>query len=105
MDASRLWQLNCPDSFVYEANQSRAIVFGVDFTRPPAATNGASHCGSTLQQAEKDATFIASAVQERMIGRKDESDEVQIYTYTPSPATMTSALLLEWRRCSMNSSG
>ena len=79
MDASKVWQLNCPQSFVYEADQSRAVVFGVDYT-PPATTNGATQCGSKLWQAEKDATFIAGAVQEKLIGCKDESDQVQIYT-------------------------
>ena len=78
MDASRLWQLNCPEAFVYEANQSRAVVFGVDFT--PAATNGATHCRSRLRQADKDATFIAGAVREKMIGCDATSDQVQTCT-------------------------
>ena len=79
MDTSRLRQLNFPPSFVYEANKSRVIVFGVDFI-PPATTNGATHCGSKLRQAEKDAAFVASAVQEKMIGCGDESDQVTVYT-------------------------
>lgn len=81
MDASRLWQLECPDAFTYKANQSRAVVFGVDFS-PPAATNGAthSHGESRLRQAEKDATFIASAVREKMIGCDITSDQVQTCT-------------------------
>ena len=90
MDASRLWQLNCPESFVYEANQSRAVVFGVDSTLP-ATTNGATHCGSKLRQAEQDATFIANVVREKMIGCKDNSDQVQIHSVSSDYDNCTAA--------------
>ena len=89
MDTSRLWQLNCPDGFIYEESESRVVAFGIDFT-PPAA-NGATPSGSKSQQAEKDATFMASAVRDKLIGCDDKSNQVQVYTVSSDYDKCTAA--------------
>ena len=82
------WMVNCPDSFVYNQNQSRCLSFGIDTT-----SGGAARGGSGSKQAEKDAIFIASAVRDCLIGSGagDKNDKVNIYTLSGDRDKCTAA--------------
>ena len=78
MDSSgRVRDLNFPASFVYDETKSRVLAFGIDLT--PPGKGGATPRGPRNKQAEKDATFIASAVKEKMIGDHQSTNQMQVY--------------------------
>lgn len=87
MASSAQWQLNFPESFVYEPRESRVLSFGVDYT--PPAKSGASSRAPRNKQAEKDATFIASTTRDLMIG--DHKDLVNVCTVSDDSDKCTAA--------------